>query len=108
MCLKIIIKIGSSYTYKNKKTSWQPFCGSPAVCVECFCLCSLTDVNLFLAASDYPDQARFSWSLYLEETGAKAVAADAFKVVRTKKCDILDSAHSVRGNYYTQKTAVSV
>ncbi|XP_019112290.1 lethal(3)malignant brain tumor-like protein 1 [Larimichthys crocea] len=29
---------------------------------------------------DYPDQARFSWSLYLEETGAKAVAADAFKV----------------------------
>ncbi|XP_034446329.1 lethal(3)malignant brain tumor-like protein 1 [Hippoglossus hippoglossus] len=29
---------------------------------------------------DYPDQARFSWSHYLEETGAKAVAADAFKV----------------------------
>uniref|UniRef100_A0A8P4JYB8 Lethal(3)malignant brain tumor-like protein 1 n=1 Tax=Dicentrarchus labrax TaxID=13489 RepID=A0A8P4JYB8_DICLA len=29
---------------------------------------------------DYPDQGRFSWSLYLEETGAKAVAADAFKV----------------------------
>ncbi|XP_068453322.1 lethal(3)malignant brain tumor-like protein 1 isoform X2 [Clinocottus analis] len=29
---------------------------------------------------DYPDQARFSWSLYLEETGSKAVAADAFKV----------------------------
>ncbi|TNN60298.1 Lethal(3)malignant brain tumor-like protein 1 [Liparis tanakae] len=29
---------------------------------------------------DYPDQARFSWSHYLEETGAKAVAAEAFKV----------------------------
>ncbi|XP_014195157.1 lethal(3)malignant brain tumor-like protein 1 isoform X2 [Haplochromis burtoni] len=29
---------------------------------------------------DYPDQGRFSWSRYLEETGSKAVAADAFKV----------------------------
>uniref|UniRef100_A0A7N6AZI8 Lethal(3)malignant brain tumor-like protein 1 n=1 Tax=Anabas testudineus TaxID=64144 RepID=A0A7N6AZI8_ANATE len=29
---------------------------------------------------DYPDQGRFSWSLYLEETGAKAVAAEAFRV----------------------------
>uniref|UniRef100_A0A671VXR0 Lethal(3)malignant brain tumor-like protein 1 n=1 Tax=Sparus aurata TaxID=8175 RepID=A0A671VXR0_SPAAU len=29
---------------------------------------------------DYPDQGRFSWSHYLEETGAKAVPADAFKV----------------------------
>ncbi|XP_068589762.1 lethal(3)malignant brain tumor-like protein 1 isoform X2 [Cebidichthys violaceus] len=29
---------------------------------------------------DYPDQARFSWSHYLEETGSKAVATDAFKV----------------------------
>ncbi|XP_068191902.1 lethal(3)malignant brain tumor-like protein 1 isoform X2 [Antennarius striatus] len=29
---------------------------------------------------DYPDQGRFSWSLYLEETGSKAVPADAFKV----------------------------
>ncbi|XP_075882333.1 lethal(3)malignant brain tumor-like protein 1 isoform X2 [Nelusetta ayraudi] len=29
---------------------------------------------------DYPDQARFSWSLYLEETGSKAVPAEAFKV----------------------------
>uniref|UniRef100_A0A3B4YN99 Lethal(3)malignant brain tumor-like protein 1 n=1 Tax=Seriola lalandi dorsalis TaxID=1841481 RepID=A0A3B4YN99_SERLL len=29
---------------------------------------------------DYPDQGRFSWSHYLEETGSKAVAADAFKV----------------------------
>ncbi|XP_036068542.1 lethal(3)malignant brain tumor-like protein 1 isoform X2 [Oryzias melastigma] len=28
----------------------------------------------------YPDQGRFSWSLYLEETGAKAVAAEVFKV----------------------------
>lgn len=31
---------------------------------------------------DYPDPARFSWSLYLEETGSKAVPAEAFKVVR--------------------------
>lgn len=29
---------------------------------------------------DYPDPGRFSWSLYLEETGSKAVPADAFKV----------------------------
>ncbi|XP_061592553.1 lethal(3)malignant brain tumor-like protein 1 isoform X2 [Cololabis saira] len=29
---------------------------------------------------DYPDLGRFSWSRYLEETGAKAVAADSFKV----------------------------
>ncbi|XP_047187209.1 lethal(3)malignant brain tumor-like protein 1 isoform X2 [Scophthalmus maximus] len=29
---------------------------------------------------DYPDQARFSWSGYMEETGSKAVAADTFKV----------------------------
>ncbi|XP_062419779.1 lethal(3)malignant brain tumor-like protein 1 isoform X2 [Pungitius pungitius] len=29
---------------------------------------------------DYPDQARFSWSHYLGETGSKAVDADAFKV----------------------------
>ncbi|XP_072223619.1 lethal(3)malignant brain tumor-like protein 1 [Leuresthes tenuis] len=29
---------------------------------------------------DYPDQGQFSWSRYLEETGSKAVAADAFKV----------------------------
>lgn len=38
---------------------------------------------MFLSISDYPDQARFSWSLYLEETGSKAVPAEAFKVVRT-------------------------
>ena len=64
-----------------------------------FCLCPLADVRLFLAASDYPDQGRFSWSHYLEETGAKAVPADAFKVVRTKNnCTILDSTHSVTGN----------
>ncbi|KAF3860214.1 hypothetical protein F7725_000469, partial [Dissostichus mawsoni] len=30
--------------------------------------------------TNYPDQARFIWSQYLEETGSKAVAADAFKV----------------------------
>lgn len=36
---------------------------------------------IFLSVSDYPDQARFSWSLYLEETGSKAVPAEAFKVV---------------------------
>lgn len=35
----------------------------------------------FVCASDYPDQARFSWSLYLEETGSKAVPAEVFKVV---------------------------
>ncbi|KAF7209469.1 lethal(3)malignant brain tumor-like protein 1 isoform X3 [Nothobranchius furzeri] len=29
---------------------------------------------------DYPDLGQFSWSRYLEETGSKAVAADAFKV----------------------------
>ncbi|XP_017273249.1 lethal(3)malignant brain tumor-like protein 1 isoform X2 [Kryptolebias marmoratus] len=29
---------------------------------------------------DYPDPGRFSWSRYLEETGSKAVAAEAFKV----------------------------
>ncbi|MED6267461.1 hypothetical protein CHARACLAT_012519, partial [Characodon lateralis] len=29
---------------------------------------------------DYPDPGQFSWSRYLEETGSKAVAADAFKV----------------------------
>uniref|UniRef100_A0A3Q3XC64 Lethal(3)malignant brain tumor-like protein 1 n=1 Tax=Mola mola TaxID=94237 RepID=A0A3Q3XC64_MOLML len=29
---------------------------------------------------DYPDQGRFSWSLYLKETGSKAVPAEAFKV----------------------------
>ncbi|MEQ2201529.1 hypothetical protein XENOCAPTIV_013835, partial [Xenoophorus captivus] len=28
----------------------------------------------------YPDPGQFSWSRYLEETGSKAVAADAFKV----------------------------
>lgn len=53
-------------------------------------------VNLCVAASDYPDQARFSWSLYLEETGSKAVAADAFKVVRTENiCTIFDPTHSM-------------
>lgn len=36
-----------------------------------------------VSASDYPDQARFSWSLYLEETGSKTVPAEAFKVVST-------------------------
>ncbi|XP_029974331.1 lethal(3)malignant brain tumor-like protein 1 [Salarias fasciatus] len=29
---------------------------------------------------DYPDQSRFSWSLYLEETGSQAVAPESFKV----------------------------
>ncbi|XP_016891252.1 lethal(3)malignant brain tumor-like protein 1 isoform X2 [Cynoglossus semilaevis] len=29
---------------------------------------------------DFPDKGRFSWSRYLEDTGSKAVAADAFKV----------------------------
>ncbi|XP_047467857.1 lethal(3)malignant brain tumor-like protein 1 isoform X2 [Mugil cephalus] len=29
---------------------------------------------------DYPDHSQFSWPRYLEETGSKAVAADAFKV----------------------------
>lgn len=29
---------------------------------------------------DYPDQSLFSWSRYLEETGAKAVVPEAFKV----------------------------
>ncbi|XP_020493809.2 lethal(3)malignant brain tumor-like protein 1 [Labrus bergylta] len=29
---------------------------------------------------DYPDQSQFSWSRYMEETGSKAVAAEAFKV----------------------------
>ncbi|CAJ1085566.1 lethal(3)malignant brain tumor-like protein 1 isoform X1 [Xyrichtys novacula] len=29
---------------------------------------------------DYPDQSMFSWSRYLEETGSRAVPADAFKV----------------------------
>uniref|UniRef100_A0A3Q2VFX4 Lethal(3)malignant brain tumor-like protein 1 n=1 Tax=Haplochromis burtoni TaxID=8153 RepID=A0A3Q2VFX4_HAPBU len=36
--------------------------------------------NLPLTPPQYPDQGRFSWSRYLEETGSKAVAADAFKV----------------------------
>lgn len=40
---------------------------------------------------DYPDQARFSWSLYLEETGSKAVPAEAFKVVRAEdECAVLE------------------
>ncbi|XP_014896811.1 lethal(3)malignant brain tumor-like protein 1 isoform X3 [Poecilia latipinna] len=30
--------------------------------------------------TNYPDPGQFSWSRYLEETGSKAVAADAFKV----------------------------
>ncbi|XP_034027608.1 lethal(3)malignant brain tumor-like protein 1 isoform X2 [Thalassophryne amazonica] len=29
---------------------------------------------------DYPDQSQFSWSHYLEETGSKAVAPEAFKM----------------------------
>uniref|UniRef100_A0A3Q2DMB7 Lethal(3)malignant brain tumor-like protein 1 n=1 Tax=Cyprinodon variegatus TaxID=28743 RepID=A0A3Q2DMB7_CYPVA len=29
---------------------------------------------------DYPDPGQFTWTRYLEETGSKAVAADAFKV----------------------------
>lgn len=54
----------------------------------------LTDLGVFLTAPDYPDQGRFSWSLYLEETGSKAVPAEAFKVVRTKsKRTLLDSSH---------------
>lgn len=62
------------------------------MCKACsVCLSSLTDVTLFFAVLDYPDQGRFSWSHYLEETGSKAVAADAFKVVRTKnECTIFD------------------
>lgn len=52
-------------------------------------LCLLTDVNFISVTPDYPDQALFSWSHYLEETGSKAVAADAFKVVRAiNKCYI--------------------
>lgn len=44
-------------------------------------------MNLCFVAPDYPDQGQFSWSHYLQETGAKAVAAEAFKVVRTEnKC----------------------
>lgn len=41
-------------------------------------------VFFILSVPDYPDQARFSWSLYLEETGSKAVPAEAFKVVRAE------------------------
>ncbi|XP_047231034.1 lethal(3)malignant brain tumor-like protein 1 isoform X2 [Girardinichthys multiradiatus] len=37
-------------------------------------------ITMFSAAPDYPDPGQFSWSRYLEETGSKAVAADAFKV----------------------------
>lgn len=48
------------------------------------CLCLFIHVNSCFVKADYPDQARFSWSHYLEETGSKAVAAEAFKVVRTK------------------------
>lgn len=56
----------------------------------------------FFAAPDYPDQGQFSWSKYLEETGSKAVAADAFKVVRTKnECTIFDLIHSMIWNDYT-------
>ncbi|XP_016519468.1 lethal(3)malignant brain tumor-like protein 1 isoform X3 [Poecilia formosa] len=40
----------------------------------------LTPPQVFSAAPDYPDPGQFSWSRYLEETGSKAVAADAFKV----------------------------
>ncbi|XP_014846459.1 PREDICTED: lethal(3)malignant brain tumor-like protein 1 isoform X1 [Poecilia mexicana] len=38
------------------------------------------NITMFSAAPDYPDPGQFSWSRYLEETGSKAVAADAFKV----------------------------
>lgn len=55
-----------------------------------------------LTAPDYPDQGRFSWSLYLEETGSKAVPAEAFKVVRTGNKRIgFQSFQSVRGSHYT-------
>ncbi|XP_023187582.1 lethal(3)malignant brain tumor-like protein 1 isoform X1 [Xiphophorus maculatus] len=40
----------------------------------------LTPPQVFSAAPDYPDPGQFSWSRYLEETGSKAVAADAFRV----------------------------
>lgn len=38
--------------------------------------------DCFFFPPDYPDPGQFSWSRYLEETGSKAVAPDAFKVVR--------------------------
>ncbi|XP_043988121.1 lethal(3)malignant brain tumor-like protein 1 isoform X1 [Gambusia affinis] len=38
------------------------------------------NITMFSAAPDYPDPGQFSWSRYLEETGSKAVAADAFRV----------------------------
>ncbi|XP_015233273.1 PREDICTED: lethal(3)malignant brain tumor-like protein 1 isoform X1 [Cyprinodon variegatus] len=40
----------------------------------------LTPPQVFSADPDYPDPGQFTWTRYLEETGSKAVAADAFKV----------------------------
>lgn len=107
--------MSSNYTYENKKNIgqllWEPskYVQGSMAGHDCFFLCSLTDVSLFLTASDYPDQGRFSWSLYLEETGSKAVPAEAFKVVRTKnKCTVLDLIHSMIGNDCTWTSGVAV
>lgn len=76
------------YSEENLNYNWQPVWDPMRMCnVACrrwMFLFGFTDCCGFiiLAASDYPDQGRFSWSRYLEETGSKAVAADAFNVVR--------------------------
>lgn len=48
-----------------------------------------SDIYFLSLIADFPDKGRFSWSRYLEDTGSKAVAADAFKVVRHYQMYIL-------------------
>lgn len=62
---------------------------------------NLKSLFLCFATTDYPDQGRFSWSLYLEETGAKAVAAEVFKVVRNQFFTDLKTFNRVHQTFST-------
>ncbi|XP_037628220.1 lethal(3)malignant brain tumor-like protein 1 isoform X3 [Sebastes umbrosus] len=65
--------------FDNWDDTYDYWCDSSSPYIHPIGWCQERDLPL-TPPQDYPDQARFSWSLYLEETGSKAVAADAFKV----------------------------
>ncbi|XP_029291750.1 lethal(3)malignant brain tumor-like protein 1 isoform X2 [Cottoperca gobio] len=65
--------------FDNWDDTYDYWCDSSSPYIHPIGWCQERDLPL-TPPQDYPDQARFFWSQYLEETGSKAVAADAFKV----------------------------
>ncbi|XP_078110053.1 lethal(3)malignant brain tumor-like protein 1 [Sander vitreus] len=65
--------------FDNWDDTYDYWCDSSSPYIHPIGWCQERDLPL-TPPQDYPDQGQFSWSKYLEETGSKAVAADAFKV----------------------------